>query len=73
MSAVVHRTAELPCDLRPEDPEDQVRLVLWYRGDTGTPIYRLPSFFIYHPSMDRALIQFHYIGSIIWTLATVSS
>lgn len=30
----------LPCDLTKPDPNDQVVLVLWYREDMGTPIYR---------------------------------
>lgn len=30
----------LPCDITSSDPHDQVLLVLWYREDLGTPIYR---------------------------------
>lgn len=30
----------LPCDISTTDPDDQVALVLWYREDFGTPIYR---------------------------------
>lgn len=38
--SLVKSTAELPCDVTTNDPDDQVRLVLWYKGDGGTPIYR---------------------------------
>jgi|LakMenEpi03Aug12_release.lakeMendotaPanAssembly.Ray.scaffolds.fasta_scaffold1698021_2 hypothetical protein len=32
---------ELPCDLTPPNPNEQVYLVLWYRQDEGgEPIYR---------------------------------
>jgi len=40
VSAVVRGVAELPCDLTTADPDDQVRLVLWYRSDSASPIYR---------------------------------
>ena len=39
--AVARSVAELPCDVTPSDPNDPVRLVLWYRADSATPIYRL--------------------------------
>ena len=32
--------AELPCDIKAPIPGDSVYLVLWYRKDSGTPIYR---------------------------------
>ena len=32
--------AELPCDIRAPSVGDSVYLVLWYRKDSGTPIYR---------------------------------
>ena len=38
--ALVRGVAELPCDVTTPDPEDPVRLVLWYRSDSSTPIYR---------------------------------
>ena len=31
---------ELPCDIKAPTPGDSVYLVLWYRKDSGTPIYR---------------------------------
>ncbi|KAK4008812.1 hypothetical protein OUZ56_013939 [Daphnia magna] len=38
--ALVRGVAELPCDVTTPDPDDPVRLVLWYRFDSATPIYR---------------------------------
>lgn len=38
--ALVKGVAELPCDVTSPDPDDPVRLVLWYRTDSSTPIYR---------------------------------
>jgi hypothetical protein len=32
--------AELPCDIQAPSIGDSVYLVLWYRKDSGTPIYR---------------------------------
>ena len=32
--------ADLPCDINAPTPGDSVYLVLWYRKDSGTPIYR---------------------------------
>ena len=32
--------AELPCDIQAPTIGDSVYLVLWYRKDSGTPIYR---------------------------------
>ena len=32
-------TADLPCDIAARE-NDSVYLVLWYRQDSGTPIYR---------------------------------
>lgn len=37
--ALVRGVAELPCDVTTPDPDDPVRLVLWYRFDSATPIY----------------------------------
>ncbi|CAG0912464.1 unnamed protein product [Notodromas monacha] len=33
-----HKTS-LPCDLSSPIPDDPVQLILWYREDTGSPIY----------------------------------
>ena len=32
--------AEMPCDISAPALGDSVYLVLWYRKDSGTPIYR---------------------------------
>merc|ERR1719342_303270 len=37
--AVKDGKAELPCDIAPPDPTDQVYLVLWYRELAGKPLY----------------------------------
>ena len=37
--AVRDGKAELPCDINPPDPTDQVYLVLWYRDLAGKPLY----------------------------------
>ena len=34
---------DLPCDIRSPTPGDSVYLVLWYRKDSGTPIYSYDS------------------------------
>ena len=41
MDAVVGGNAELPCDIQPSDPNDEVYLVLWYKDLAGKPLYRL--------------------------------
>ncbi|XP_071744749.1 neural cell adhesion molecule 2 isoform X2 [Lepeophtheirus salmonis] len=37
--AVVGDKAELPCNIQPSDPSDDVYLVLWYRDLAGKPLY----------------------------------
>merc|ERR1719342_2047391 len=37
--AVKDGKAELPCDIAPPDPTDQIYLVLWYRELAGKPLY----------------------------------
>ena len=44
MWAVKDGRAELPCDIAPPDPSDQVYLVLWYRELAGKPPRPLYSF-----------------------------
>jgi len=36
--------AELPCDIMPADPNDEVYLVLWYKDSAGKPLYRYDTF-----------------------------
>ncbi|KAK8759475.1 hypothetical protein V5799_002893 [Amblyomma americanum] len=40
-SALVGGSASLPCNITPPTLDDAVALVLWYRGDSGTPIFSL--------------------------------
>lgn len=40
MEALIGETVYLPCDVSTQDPNDDVVLVLWYRADKGTPVYR---------------------------------
>jgi hypothetical protein len=40
VDAVVGGNAELPCDIQPSDPNDEVYLVLWYKDLAGKPLYR---------------------------------
>jgi len=37
---VVGGNAELPCEITPTDPNDEVYLVLWYKDLAGKPLYR---------------------------------
>lgn len=43
--------AALPCNVTPSTTSDQVTLVLWYKGDSETPIYSLDA---RKSSLDRA-------------------
>lgn len=40
MEALIGETVYLPCNVSTHDVNDDVVLVLWYRADKGTPIYR---------------------------------
>ncbi|XP_046737249.1 protein turtle homolog A isoform X1 [Diprion similis] len=40
VTAVLGRTAELPCDIEPSTREDRVYMVLWFRDSSVKPIYR---------------------------------
>ena len=37
---VLGRPVDLPCDTSSSDPSDQATLILWYKDDQGTPMYR---------------------------------
>lgn len=38
--ALVNNTVDLSCDTIPPDIHDEVILVLWFRENVGTPIFR---------------------------------
>uniref|UniRef100_A0A182PIX6 Ig-like domain-containing protein n=1 Tax=Anopheles epiroticus TaxID=199890 RepID=A0A182PIX6_9DIPT len=40
VEAVLGRTATLPCDIEPEELNDRVYMVLWFRESAGKPLYR---------------------------------
>lgn len=40
MVVLANSTAELACDTVPPDRHDEVILVLWFRENVGTPIFR---------------------------------
>lgn len=40
MEALLGETIYLPCNVSAHDVNDDVILVLWYRADKGTPVYR---------------------------------
>ncbi|XP_055585005.1 hemicentin-2-like [Uranotaenia lowii] len=39
VEAVLGRTATLPCDITPEEANDRVYMVLWFRESAGKPLY----------------------------------
>lgn len=40
VEAVLGKTATLPCDIEPEELNDRVYMVLWFRESAGKPLYR---------------------------------
>lgn len=40
MEALIGETVYLPCNVSAQEMNDDVILILWYREDKGTPIYR---------------------------------
>ncbi|KAF4525467.1 hypothetical protein B566_EDAN004879 [Ephemera danica] len=40
MQAIAGEAVYMPCDISTPEQGDSVVLVLWYREDLGTPIYR---------------------------------
>lgn len=55
MEALIGETVYLPCNVSTHDINDDVVLVLWYRADKGTPVYRY--------EMDRIL----YFSIVIYS------
>ncbi|ETN61507.1 hypothetical protein AND_006832 [Anopheles darlingi] len=43
VEAVLGRTASLPCDIEPEETNDRVYMVLWFRESAGKPLYSITS------------------------------
>jgi hypothetical protein len=40
VDAVLDQRVTLPCDIEPTSREDRVYMVLWFRNNTGKPLYR---------------------------------
>lgn len=40
VEAVLGKTATLPCDIEPNEKDDRVYMVLWFRETVGKPLYR---------------------------------
>lgn len=40
VDAVLGHTATLPCEITPDTREDRVYMVLWFRENSGKPLYR---------------------------------
>jgi hypothetical protein len=40
IEALIGETVYLPCNISTQEINDDIELILWYREDKGTPIYR---------------------------------
>lgn len=40
IQGVAGQTATLPCNIQPREPNDAVSMVLWFKEDSGEPLYR---------------------------------
>lgn len=61
--AIVGDPIYLPCDISTQDDDDAVLLVLWYREDLGTPIYRyLIINFIFYLHKPTNMIALHWVN-----------
>lgn len=40
VEAVLNKPANLPCDIEPEEQNDRVYMVLWFKETAGKPLYR---------------------------------
>ncbi|KAL2743240.1 nephrin-like [Vespula maculifrons] len=41
IQGVAGQRAILPCNIQPREPNDAVTMVLWFKKDSGDPLYRL--------------------------------
>lgn len=40
VEAVLGRSTSLPCDIEPDERDDRVYMVLWFREKAGKPLYK---------------------------------
>ena len=40
VQAVLNKKARLPCDIVPQERDDAVSMVLWFKESDGEPLYR---------------------------------
>ncbi|KAL2714012.1 nephrin-like [Vespula squamosa] len=40
IQGVAGQRAILPCNIQPREPNDAVTMVLWFKKDSGDPLYR---------------------------------
>ncbi|KOX78905.1 hypothetical protein WN51_08664 [Melipona quadrifasciata] len=41
IQGVAGQRATLPCNIQPREPNDAVSMVLWFKEDSGEPLYRI--------------------------------
>ncbi|KAF7391103.1 hypothetical protein HZH66_009583 [Vespula vulgaris] len=59
IQGVAGQRAILPCNIQPREPNDAVTMVLWFKKDSGDPLYRLYYRMVKSIDMDR---NKHYIS-----------
>jgi hypothetical protein len=70
IDAIVGETIYLPCNISTHEHGDDVVLILWYREDKGTPIYRyelgsnIHMFFFVHTILNIHLDSLSHIFEI---------
>jgi hypothetical protein len=68
IDAIVGETIYLPCNISTHEHGDDVVLILWYREDKGTPIYRyelgIHTFFFVHTILNIHLDSLSHIFEI---------
>lgn len=63
IEAVAGETVYIPCNLTIPDTTDNVSLILWYRQDKGTPVYRyVPSPHCTHIMYDIPILIIHTLN-----------